>query len=336
MADLPRQAAAQAERANQYYAELLGTSKEETPPEQEPQETPPQEERQEPAVETPPTPEPATAPAEAPAEPKTESREYWENRFNTMQGVHRADLARWQDEKRTLEERIRALEAQGQAPTPPPASATATVKKLITDQDKETYGPELLDVIARAAAEQADQIVAQRLKEIKPEIEKTREQVTQVSQQVYRSNEEKFFGELTKAVPDWQQVNADERWLVWLGEVDQLSGVPRQRYLDNAQQSLDHARVANLFNAFKRDAGLDQPPAQPKAKPAAALSPTPRTVGNASAPTPREPQTGMSRSEIAAHYRRASTDVAYRHSDEHKAVEQRIATAMATGNIIEA
>lgn len=340
MANLPRQVAAQAERANQLHAELYSTPTEETPPEQQPQENTEAEERQEPVQEAPPTtesqpnPEPAT-PAE---EPQTHTREYWENRFNTLQGVHRSDSARWQAEKRALEDRIRALEqAQAKPPEPPPTSAQEEVRRLITDQDRETYGPELLDVIARAAAEQADKIVAERMKELQPEIEKTREQVSNVTQQVYRSNEEKFFGELAKEVPDWQQVNSDERWLQWLGEVDPLSGVPRQRYLDHAQQSLDHVRVANLFNAFKTAAGIGAPandpapPAQTSSAPA--LSPTPRTVGNATAPTPREPQTGVSRSEVDAHYRRASTDARYRGSDEYRAFEQRLATAMATGAI---
>lgn len=342
---LPKQVAAQAEQANKLHAELYGTPTE-TPPEQPPQEPQVPEDRQPAPPEAPAAPEPQAQVAPEPQQPQptesqADSSEYWKRRFETLQGVHRSDTERLRAEKQALEARIQALEKQAPPPAPAPTAAQAEVNRLITDKDRDTYGPELLDLIARAAAEQADKIVAQRMKDLEPKIEQTREQVSSVTQQVYQTKQDRFFGELAKVVPDWQEVNADTRWLAWLGETDPLSGVPRQRYLDNAQQNLDHQRVATLFNAFKDAAGIGKPkdpPAAPApAKPAAAaLSPSPRTVGNASAPTLREPQTGVSRSEIAAHYRRASTDSRYRTSDEHKAFEQRLAQAMATGTIIEA
>lgn len=184
-------------------------------------------------------------------------------------------------------------------------------------------------MIGRKAQEMAEVIVNERLNELRPEIESTKKQV-------YQSNEARFYGELSNAVPDWETVNTDERWLQWLAEVDPLSGLPRQAYLDNAAQTLDAGRTVALFKAFKESVGLvDKAPAEPKtaapAKPA--LSPTPRTVGNAVAPTHREQVTTVTRAEINDHYRRSSTDVHYRTSEAHKAMEQRIAQAMHSGQI---
>src|SRR5690606_21687938 len=233
------------------------------------------------------------------AKPKSED---WEAKYRTLQGILNAEKGRWAAEKQALEERIRSLQQATAQPEPPPASAQAAVRKLITEQDKETYGPELLDLIARAAAEQADQIVQQRLAELKPEIEQAKQKVTEVTQQVYQSKEQEFYGKLAQAVPAWETVNADEGWLRWLGEPDPVFGVPRQIALDNAARALDHERVARMFNTYKQLAGIgQQAPAQPEPAPVKkpALSPTPRAVGNASAPTHREPQTGVTRSEIA-------------------------------------
>lgn len=250
-----------------------------------------------------------------------------------------AEQRKWKAEKADFESRIAALEAAKPAPAAPaPAPTPAPAAAPISQADLDTYGPELLDVIRRQATEMATQIVAREVAVLKPQLDKTNEQVTSVASHVYRSNEERFYGELAKAVPDWQAINEDARWLDWLAEVDALSGVSRQVYLDNAAQNLDHARAARLFDAFKDAVGLNKAPtpAPAAAAPAPALSPTPRTVGNSSAPTHREPQTGVTRSEISAHYSRAARDRAYREGDEYKKFEQRLQQAAASNKIIEA
>ncbi|OWT55265.1 hypothetical protein CEY11_21380 [Candidimonas nitroreducens] len=240
-------------------------------------------------------------------------------------------------ELKVYKDRATALEQAAAQPAAPPAPAP-TPAPLVTDKDVETYGPELMDVIGRKAQEIADGIVAKRLEELKPTLEQTNERIGKAEAQVYQTAQDRFFGELAKAVPDYKQVNGDPKWLAWLQEVDPLSGVQRQAYLDTAAGSLDHARVATLFTAFKKAAGVEAPPAEPS--PASAptpgtppLSPSPRAVGVAVAQTPREPDNSVSRSEIDAHYKRSSLDPSYRKSPEHQAMEARIAAAMASGRI---
>ena len=327
MSNVPEQVRRASERATELLNQVNGPAGEPPAP-------------AEPAPEVQPVEPPANEPAPAPAEPTpapapTPAETDWAHKYKTLQGVFTAEQGRWNAEKKVLETRLAALE-QAAKPTQAPAPAPQTAK-LVTDKDVETYGPELMDVIKRQATEMAQEIVAQKMAELKPQLDQTREQVSNVSAQVYKTHEERFYGELSKDVPDWEQVNTDQRWLDWLAQVDELSGVPRQAYLDNASQQLDHKRVAKLFKTFKDAAGLN-PPAEPAAPAPAkpAISPSPRTVGTASAPTPREPQNGVSRTEIATHYRRGSTDASYRGSQAHKDMEARIAQAMASGQIIEA
>lgn len=273
---------------------------------------------------------PATPPAPAPS-PDDKA----EQRYRTLQGILASEQRRWEQERKSYEERLSALEA---APRPAPAAPPAA-KPLVTDQDIETYGPELVDLIGRKAREQAAEIVAEArakwLEELKPQLENTQAQVSTVAAQVNKSAGERFMDALAKEVPDWQEVNADGRWLQWLGEVDPLSGVPRQAYLTNAQENLDVVRAARLFKAFKQTIGAPAAPTTPASPPAGKpqVSPSPRTVGNATAPTHREPDTSVSTAEINAHYRRSASDRTYRETPEYAQEEKRIAQAMASGKI---
>lgn len=335
MGNVPEQVRRAAERANELHNQVYGqpANPEEPQTPEEPEAQPPEVEQ---AAEPPAAPTEETPQSEQPSPaPEAEKPTDWEHKYRSLQGVLSAEQRAWKAEKAQLEARIQALEAATKQASQQPDPAPPKVSRL-TQQDIETYGPELVDVIKRAAAEMADEIVAQRMQEIKPELEQTRKKVTEVAGTVYQNAQERFFGELAKAVPDWQQINTDQRWLDWLGEIDPLSGVPRQVYLDNASHRLDHERTAALFKAFKEAAGLNKP-AEPAPAPAAPtkpqLSPQPRTVGNAVAPTPRTPEVGVTRAEIDAHYRRASMDRAYRTSQEYQAMEQRIATALAAGRI---
>lgn len=322
--NIPEQVRRSAERANELLSQANDVPGD--PPAEpaapEPQATPP----------VVPAPEPA-APAEPPAAPPAPSvATDWEQKYRTLQGVFTAETAKLKQQNKDLEARFTALEAR--APAAPPAPAPAT---QFDAKDLETYGPELLDLIQRQATAQAQRLVAEQMAGIAPQLEQTRTQVESVSQAVYKTDRERFFGELAREVPDWATIDEDPRWLAWLGEVDPLSGVPRQAYIDNAGQAMDHARTANLFNAFKKEAGLTPPPAAPAppAPAAPAFSPSPRTVGNASAPALRTTEVEVKRSEIGAHYRRSATDAAYRASAEHTAFEQRMQAATQAGKVIE-
>lgn len=344
---VPEQVRRAGERAKELLDQANGVS-----PETDSAPTPAVGETPEPQVEQPkessPAQEPAPAaqtadppqPTEPTPEPPAPKVEDFEHKYKTLQGVFNAESGRWRAEHQAMDAELKALRAQVAAQPAKPAQPEppATPASLITDEEMNTYGPELLDLIGRKASEMAEKIVSTKLAALQPEFEKTRASVNDVANRVYQSAEERFQGELAKAVPDWQTVNVDPRFLAWLGEVDPMSGVPRQQYLNHAAQQLDHAHAATLFKAFKASVGEGEPEpgtqtttAPVQAKPT--VSPTPRTVGNATAPSPREPDTSVNRAEISAHYKRASIDPVYRTSKDHEDMEKRISTAMASGTV---
>jgi hypothetical protein len=61
-----------------------------------------------------------------------------------------------------------------------------------------------------------------------------------------------FFKSLTEMVPDWEQINQDNKFLAWLEEIDELTGESRQSLLSRAEKSRDAARTAKFFNAYKK------------------------------------------------------------------------------------
>lgn len=348
---IPEQVRRAGERANQLIEQANGLKPEVPPAEPTPVEptpetvpqpedpTPKPDQPQEPSSDTPAAPsEQPPEPTPEPAPTATPPKQDFEHKYKTLQGVFNAESGRWQAEKKAMEAENKALRDQLTQRPAEPTPAPTPPKPVVSEQDIETYGPELIDLIGRKASEMAEQIVAAKVAALQPELEKLNANVTDVATQGRKTAQEQFLDALAREVPDWQTTNADERWLEWLNQVDPLSGVPRQKYLDHAAQQLDVAHTVRLFKAFKDSVGEGTSPTPAADTPAPAqtkppVSPTPRTVGNATAPNPKQPDTTVSRAEIDAHYRRGSTDPRYRTSPEHEAMEKRISVAMASGAI---
>lgn len=320
MSNVPEQVRRAAERATEIQAQAYGAPGEPTT-----QVEPVAPDPQVPPVE--PVPAPVAEAPQAPVVPVPPVESDWEQKYRTLQGVLRAETTKLRATIADHEATIASLQAQPVAPAvKPPAPGR-------DPRDEETYGTEMLDLIERRAAA----LVQAEMEKFQPQLEQTRTQVESISRQVYETDAEKFYGELERAVPDYASINVDQRFLDWLGEIDPLSGMPRQAYLTNAGQHLDHVRAANLFNAFKATLA---PPAAPAPVQAASaptpLSPSPRPVGAASAPRMEAPAVGeVRRSEIGAHYKRVSTDATYRGSAAQTAFEDRMQAALAAGKVVE-
>ena len=103
------------------------------------QETPPEPPAPEPPVDPPPAP-PAAA-------------EDWQHKFQTLQGKYNAEVPQMRNQITALTQQIENLKAAPPA-TPPAAPAPEPPRaKLITDEDTETYGDDLIDLMRRIARE---------------------------------------------------------------------------------------------------------------------------------------------------------------------------------------
>lgn len=200
-------------------------------------------------------------------DPKVE--ETFEKRYKTLQGMYNADTTRLRAENQQLNGRVTQLEQLLSTLSAQPAPRQEPAAKLITDKDVEEYG-DSIDVMRRVAAEalsdrdsriaELEHMVRQMQTSVLPRVE-------QVAHKQAVSAEQLFWTELSAAVPDWRDTNANPDFQSWLLEVDPLTGVSRQTYLEDAQRNLDARRVANFFSAWQNTGG--QSVAQPSRNAAA-------------------------------------------------------------------
>ena len=240
-----------------------------------PQEAPSAPSLEELAAQTPSEPQPA-APADPkaetpPAEPTTQpvqpqptaENEPWEARYKTLQGLFNAQVPKLQQKNAELTAKLEQMLTEMQELKERVSAPKQTDSEPSTnfDKDVENFGADLVGMVQRVVqaqvvslAQKVDGAVASYERRIAA-LEQTLQGTTKV---VASTAEEAFFAKLTGAVPDWEQINVDARFLAWLEQIDPVYGLPRQAALDNAQQSLDAGRAAAIFTAFK--ATLPQAP----------------------------------------------------------------------------
>lgn len=258
MSGLPEQVQRQAAEAEAYEAALAaGQGDPATPPNDPAQEPPAQPPA--PQASAPAAPTPAPAPAE----------ETWEQRYRTLQGMHRSDLGRLEGQVRELQTQaaakdVRIQELEAAAKRTPEAPKPAPVSK----EDTEKFGPEIIDLIDRQARHVADQQVGplkQELEAKDAEIASLKKQVGGVAEDQGQARLIQYRTELTKLCPQWEATNKSQSFFDWLAVVDELSGLKRQVLLENAFNNRDAARTAFIFNQF-----LQLTPPAPPAPPAPA------------------------------------------------------------------
>lgn len=325
MATLPRRVQQQLDEANA----LLATQA--TPEAQTAEQTSVPEQPAEPQTQTAaPTGEAdQSAQPTAPVQPEPPRQAVdWEHKFKTLQGLFNSHMPQLQRENKELIQKIQHLtqtvESLQQSKAEPPKGPTETVDP----RDVDAYGQDLVEMVhrqIRAVLAAPVQKMNADMADLVKRLSALEEKVTGAAKTAAVTAEELFFANLAKEVPDYEQINVDQRFLDWLAQIDPVYGVPRQAALTTAQQNLDAGRVAAVFKAFK--ATLPQEPVQRPAdkqvspKPSASVAPTP-----AQKPV-------LSQREIAAFY----DDVAkgkYRGREaEAQRKEQIINEAIADGRI---
>ena len=271
-------------------------------------------------------PEPQPAPAPAPSTPQAApaSEETWEHRYRTLQGMRRAEMDQFRQREAAMQQQMDGLARQLEElrkPSQPPAPASADTAK-----DAEVFGSDLVEMVQRVVHGSFGAIAQQfdaRLTAMEQRLNGTTSAVAQTADQVFTS-------QLAALVPDYEQVNADDRFLAWLAEVDPVYGVPRQAALTNAADARDALRVANVFKAFK--ATLTPAPA-PAPTPASELNRQVAPRSGASAPAAPAAKPYFSAAEVNAFYRDVQRGVYRGREDEMLQREAAFNDALAEGRI---
>lgn len=209
-------------------------------------------------------PEPPQLPISQEPEPKpTIPEETWERKYLTLKGMYDAEVPRLHAQMREMNGQVQQLIAENAAArVQQTVTQPSTAKTLITEQDKEAFGSDLLDLIDRASEQKVAEFRSQNA-HLVSRIEELQGKLGNVTERQVVSDKDKFLANLSSQVPNWETLNVDQGFLAWLAEVDPVYGLPRQVALTNAYESLDANRTAIIFNQYQgKVAPMQQRPSQ--------------------------------------------------------------------------
>lgn len=217
-----------------------------------------------------PAPEPAPAAPEPQATPEPQAQSHpqpdpWEQRYKTLQGLFNREVPSLQTKVKDLESQLQEAVARLNKAADDKAKPAEPDKPAADPRDVENFGSDLVEMVQRVAQRMLG-AAATELQTKATSLEQRLAQLEQAlkgtTQTVAVTAEQAFFDRLTKLVPEWEAINANQAFLAWLAEVDPMLGHPRQSALDAAQQTLNADRAAAVFKTFAATL-----PAAPKANP---------------------------------------------------------------------
>lgn len=176
--------------------------------------------------------------------------EKWAHKYHTLKGMYDAEVPRLHSQVREMQTQMQQLIAD-KAAVEARVAEVPKVDSLITDEDKEAFGPDLIDLINRAT-ESKVATLRDREAELLSKISKLEGQLGNVEERQGISDKDRFLMGLGQQVSDWEKINVDQGFLTWLQEVDPVYGIPKNVALNSAYENLDVSRVASIFNAYKQ------------------------------------------------------------------------------------
>jgi hypothetical protein len=289
---LPKAVQQQIEDADRLVAEINGDK----PGDDKEPETDLQTQPQEPATDV---VEPAQPVSQEP-EPKQIPEETWERKYISLNGKYEAEVPRLHSQVRELNQQVQQLIAENATIKAAPAAEPVKAPSLITEQDKEAFGPDLIDLIERATESKVSTF-RQREEQLIGQIKELQGQLGDVSERQVMSDKDRFLMSLSQRVPDWEALNVDQGFLAWLSEVDPVYGIPKQAALTNAYEALDLNRVSTVFEAYKKLVTPAQPGKQKNQELQRQVAPT-RSRASSPDPADSNNQRIFSQQEIGQFY----------------------------------
>lgn len=326
---LPKAVQQQLEEADRIAAELGGEKTGEGSSETNPnnQQSDPPVEPQVPPQDPPPSDPPPDNTISQENKSQEIPEEKWAHKYHTLKGMYDAEVPRLHSQVREMQAKLDQLIAdkaasEARAAEVPPASS------LITDEDKEAFGPDLIDLIERATEAKVATLRANEA-DLKSQIKELQGQLGNVSERQVVSDKDRFLAGLGQQVPDWEALNVNQGFLEWLQQIDPVYGLPRQAALNNAYESLDVARVANIFKAYK--ATLPQQPAPRSNQAELQRQVAPTRTRTTSQPNDTMDRPIFSNQDIEKFY--SDWRRGYYTDDEAASMEQQIHAAIAEGRV---
>lgn len=183
----------------------------------------------------------------------TDVADEYEQKYKTLRGKYDAEVPRLHQQVKELTGKLEELRKQVSKPAEP----TKPKEKVsyVTDADRAEFGEELIDVQRRVAKEVAqeyeDRFEQQEkvIKALQEKLQKTDGQIGEMS----------FSQRLAALVPDFAEIDNDERWIKWLNEYDPMVRGPRREQAARAFSAGDAEAVAHYVKLWKQTLEPSEP-----------------------------------------------------------------------------
>jgi hypothetical protein len=287
-----------------------------------------------------PAPQPDPQPQPTPQTPADPNDQTWEHKYNSERGRHantKKLLDNTTERVTALEQLVHEMSRQPAAPAAPAAPATPATK-LVTEQEENEFGTEMLDVMGRRARE----IVTPELIELRNTVKSLEQKLTGTVQNVSKNARASMLSKLDSDMPEWRNVNNLSEFKAWLALPDPYFGVTRHSALLSAFEQNDTPRVLNFFKGFVSELAVTTPADEPTtvlptapqpAKPGLeALAAPGRARTPAQSNVPAEKQI-ITTADINAFYRAKAAGAYSGREAEFTALEQELFKAQREGRV---
>ena len=254
---LPKQVQAQLDEVEALEKTLAAQT---APGKETPEEVEPVEEQLDTQTEEPATTQKAPVVEKAkPADTSlTEVEDDFKQKYSTLRGKYDAEVPRLHQQVRDLGGELAQIRKDLEAKKVEPKAPKEKVS-LVTDADRAEFGEELLDVQRRVAKE-VSQEYEDRLEKQDAIINSLQDKLADTGNQV---GEMGFSQRLTNLVPDFAQIDKDERWVAWLNEHDPMLRGPRRVQAQQAFDAGDAEAIAHYVGMWKETFASPSEPATP-------------------------------------------------------------------------
>jgi cell division protein FtsB len=217
----------------------------------------PQEGDQPPAPEAQGEQPPAPQQETPPPPPAGDRPRDWERDYRAMEGRFREATR----ENANLSSRIEQLEANlDQLMRAPPSPAPAP-QRLVTDEEEQEFGTDLLNVVGK----RAEEAMSPKLTAMEQALEQLKGTIKSQDETIKARARSDFYRDLDRIMPEWRGINRSEEFKEWCGIVDPYARQQRGKLLLDAFNGLDAQGVLNFFKGFIDEAAVTDPRGNPAA-----------------------------------------------------------------------
>jgi len=221
----------------------------------------------------------------------------------------------------------------------PEVTPEVTTEKLVTPEEENDYGQDMLKVVGKRAREEISPLLSAQSKKI-AELEA---KLNGVNGHLAQNSQEKMLATMDGRMPNWRDVNRNSDFLDWLSLPDAYSGAIRHNLLKAAYAAGDASRVLAFFNGFLAEEAATSPA---QAEPEIGITPVKRVpkIPLASLAAPGRAKTAaasgppaekpiITRAQIATFYADAAAGKYRGRDDLRNGLEQQIFAAQREGRI---